>query len=97
MAASRAATVHRRVSATRPTSAAVRALVPVAWIAAIALALWLAFRHGFANYDTFYALVWGDEIAHGESPDLDRASCSPCPMRTLRLRRRDPWVDTRSC
>jgi hypothetical protein len=84
VAASRAATVHRRVSATRPTSAAVRALVPVAWIAAIALALWLAFRHGFANYDTFYALVWGDEIAHGESPDLDvLLPPTPHPLATL--------------
>ena len=60
------------------------ALIPLLWIAAIALALWLAFRHGFANYDTFYALVWGDEIASGESPDLDvLLPPTPHPLATL--------------
>ena len=55
-----------------------------AWIAGVALGLWLAFRHGFANYDTFYALVWGDEIAHGESPDLDvLVPPTPHPLATL--------------
>ena len=65
-------------------SRATAALAPLAWIAAIAVALWLAFRHGFANYDTFYALVWGDEIAHGESPDLDVVlPPTPHPLATL--------------
>lgn len=60
------------------------ALIPLLWIAVIALALWLAFRHGFANYDTFYALVWGDEIANGESPDLDvLLPPTPHPLATL--------------
>jgi hypothetical protein len=60
------------------------ALIPLLWIAAIALALWLAFRHGFANYDTLYALVWGDEIANGESPDLDvLLPPTPHPLATL--------------
>ncbi len=68
------------MSSRRATSA----LVPLAWSAAIALALWLVFRHGFANYDTFYALVWGDEIAHGESPDLDvLLPPTPHPLATL--------------
>ncbi|HSJ17102.1 MAG TPA: glycosyltransferase family 39 protein [Solirubrobacterales bacterium] len=59
-------------------------MAPLAWIAALALAQWLAFRHGFANYDTFYALVWGDEIAHGESPDLDVVlPPTPHPLATL--------------
>jgi hypothetical protein len=59
-------------------------LTPLLWIVAIALALWLAFRHGFANYDTFYALVWGDEIAHGEGPDLDvLLPPTPHPLATL--------------
>jgi hypothetical protein len=65
-------------------SRATAAVAPLVWIAGIALALWLAFRHGFANYDTFYALVWGDEIAGGESPDLDvLLPPTPHPLATL--------------
>jgi len=60
------------------------ALVPLVWIGGIALALWLAFGHGFVNYDSFYALVWGDEIAAGESPDLDVVlPPTPHPLATL--------------
>jgi hypothetical protein len=60
------------------------ALVPLARVATIAVALWLAVRHGFANYDTFYALVWGDEIAHGQSPDLDvLLPPTPHPLATV--------------
>jgi len=67
-----------------PTRRALSALVPLAWIGAIAAGLWLAFRHGFANYDTFFALVWGDEIAHGASPDLDvLLPPTPHPLATL--------------
>lgn len=67
-----------------PTRRALTALVPLAWIVVIAAGLWIAFRHGFANYDTFYALVWGDEIAHGESPDLDvLLPPTPHPLATL--------------
>jgi len=67
-----------------PPRRALSTLVAFVWIAAIAFALWLAFRHGFANYDTFYALVWGDEIAHGESPDLDvLLPPTPHPLATL--------------
>jgi hypothetical protein len=62
---------------TRPSGAA-SALVPLAWIGAGAVALWLAFRHGFVQYDTFYALVWGSEIAGGEAPDYD-APLAPTP------------------
>ena len=72
------------MSAIGRTFPAFRTLIPVGWIAAIALALWLAFGHGFTNYDTFYALVWGDEIAHGESPDLDVVlPPTPHPLATL--------------
>jgi hypothetical protein len=73
-----------RVFGDRRGRRGVRVALPLAWIAAIALALWLAFRHGFANYDTFYALVWGDEIAHGETPDLDvLLPPTPHPLATL--------------
>jgi hypothetical protein len=59
-------------------------LVPIAAIGLGALALWLAFGHGFANYDTFYSLVWGDELAHGESPDYDAPiPPTPHPLATL--------------
>ena len=60
------------------------ALVPIAWIGAGALALWLAFGHGFVQYDTFYALVWGDQLAAGQSPDYDAPlSPTPHPLATL--------------
>lgn len=55
-----------------------RALISAIWIAAGAAVLWLAFGHGFANYDTFYALVWGDELLAGQSPDYG-APIPPTP------------------
>jgi hypothetical protein len=55
-----------------------RRLIPVAWIAGSAIALWLAFGHGFANYDTFYALVWGNELFAGADPDYG-APIPPTP------------------
>ncbi len=54
--------------------------VPVAFIAVGALVIWLAFGHGYANYDTFYALLWGDEIAHGA---LARASARSAVRASL--------------
>ncbi len=53
-------------------------LVPLLWICGGGLALWLAFGHGFANYDTFYALLWGNEIFHGLEPDYG-APIPPTP------------------
>jgi hypothetical protein len=44
-------------------------------IASIALLLWLIFPFGFPNYDTVYMLLWGNELAHGISPDTG----SPLP------------------
>jgi hypothetical protein len=61
-----------------------RALVPIAWIGGGAIALWLALGHGFVQYDTFYALLWGNEIADGQSPDYDASlSPTPHPLATL--------------
>ena len=34
-----------------------------------ALALWLIAGVGFLNYDTLYALVWGQQITRGETPE----------------------------
>jgi hypothetical protein len=59
-------------------------LVPIAWIVGGAVALWLVFSHGFVQYDTFYALVWGDQIAAGGDPDYDAPlSPTPHPLATL--------------
>ena len=55
-----------------------RKLRPLAPIAAIAGLLWLIFPFGFPNYDTVYMLVWGDELAHGTSPDTG-APLAPTP------------------
>ena len=58
-------------------------LKPAAWIGGGALALWLLFHHGFANYDTFYSLLWGNEIFHGNSPDYGAAlPPTPHPLAT---------------
>jgi hypothetical protein len=55
-----------------------RKLRPLAPIAAIAALLWLIFPFGFPNYDTVYMLLWGDELAHGMSPDKG-APLAPTP------------------
>jgi 4-amino-4-deoxy-L-arabinose transferase-like glycosyltransferase len=55
-----------------------RALKPIAWIGAIAGLVWIVFPLGFLSYDTWYAIVWGDELAHGMSPDYG-ASQPPTP------------------
>jgi hypothetical protein len=61
-----------------------RKVRPLAWIGAIALGLWLIFPFGFPNYDTVYALVWGDELAHGASPDYSAAlPPTPHPLADL--------------
>jgi hypothetical protein len=38
-------------------------------IAAGAALLWLIAGVGFVNYDTLYALVWGQQLARGETPE----------------------------
>jgi hypothetical protein len=59
-------------------------LVPIAWIGGGAVALWLVFSHGFVQYDTFYALVWGDQIAGGDDPDYSAPLApTPHPLATL--------------
>jgi hypothetical protein len=59
-------------------------LTPAAWVAAVTAALLLVFPVGFPNYDTIYALVWGRELAHGESPDYGAAlPPTPHPLADL--------------
>ena len=36
------------------------------------------FGHAFLNYDTFYAVVWGSDLAHGRTPQYDVA-VAPTP------------------
>ena len=50
----------------------------VAWTSGGALVAWLLVGAGFANYDTFYGLVWGRELAGGELPDYT-APIAPTP------------------
>jgi hypothetical protein len=60
-----------------------RALPDVAAACLIALAVHLAFGgHGFLNYDSFYALVWGDDLASGRTPDYD-VPVAPTPHPLL--------------
>ena len=48
-------------------------------IAAVIGALAFAwFGHAFLNYDTFYALVWGGDLAHGRTPDY-AVAVAPTP------------------
>src|SRR5437870_2005030 len=38
---------------------------PFACIAAVAGLLWLVIPFAFLSFDTWYAVVWGNELAHG--------------------------------
>jgi hypothetical protein len=59
-------------------------LTPAAWVAGVSAALLVIFPLGFPNYDTIYALVWGRELAHGESPDYGAAlPPTPHPLTDL--------------
>jgi hypothetical protein len=59
-------------------------LTPAAWVAAVTGVLLLVFPVGFPNYDTIYALVWGRELAHLESPDYGAAlPPTPHPLTEL--------------
>ena len=53
-------------------------------IVAGAIALRLAIGIGFANYDTAYSLVWGQQIARGETPSYGLA-LAPTPHPLLEL------------
>jgi hypothetical protein len=59
-------------------------LTPAAWVAAVSGVLLLLFPVGFPNYDTIYALAWGRELAHGQSPDYGAAlPPTPHPLADL--------------
>ncbi len=46
-----------------------RAVPALSAIPAGALLLWLIAGVGFVNYDTLYGLVWGQQLARGETPE----------------------------
>ena len=61
-----------------------RWLTPAAWVAGVTAVLLALFPYGFPNYDTIYALVWGRELAHGDSPDMGAAlPPTPHPLTEL--------------
>jgi hypothetical protein len=60
------------------------ALRPAAWIGGGALVLWLVVGHGFANYDSLYTLVWGQQLSRGELPDYELPIApTPHPLANL--------------
>src|SRR3954469_23477117 len=46
--------------------------------ALIGLAIFAFFGRTFLNYDTFYSLVWGSDLAHGRTPDY-KVPVAPTP------------------
>jgi hypothetical protein len=61
-----------------------RRATPLLWITGVAGLLWLVIPFGFLSYDTWYAVVWGDEVAHGHQPDYGAAQPpTPHPLGVL--------------
>src|SRR5918911_2095376 len=61
-----------------------RALPNAVAAAVIGLLVFAAFGHAFLNYDTFYALVWGDDLMHGRTPQYDvPVAPTPHPLAIL--------------
>src|ERR1700750_637539 len=54
------------------------ALADVLAAGLIGLAIFAFFGRTFLNYDTFYALLWGGDIAHNRTPDY-RVPVAPTP------------------
>src|SRR5918998_402611 len=49
-----------------------------------AAAVFAFFGHAFLNYDSFYALVWGDDLASGRTPQYDApVAPTPHPLATF--------------
>jgi hypothetical protein len=59
-----------------------RALPDVLAACLVAAALYAFFGHAFLNYDSFYALVWGDDLAHGRAPEYE-VPVAPTPHPQL--------------
>ncbi|HEX8053206.1 MAG TPA: hypothetical protein VF517_09450, partial [Thermoleophilaceae bacterium] len=48
-----------------------RMLLDAAAAALVGLLVFAAFGHSFLNYDTFYSLVWGDDLVSGRGPQYE--------------------------
>src|SRR5207253_9387360 len=60
-----------------------RALPNALAAAAVGLLILAWFGHAFLNYDTFYALVWGDDLVHGRGPQYQLPFApTPHPLAT---------------
>jgi hypothetical protein len=55
-----------------------RHLIAAAWILVGALVLRVLLPFGFPNYDTLYSLVWGQQLARGQTPTYD-VTIAPTP------------------
>ncbi len=67
-----------------PRAAPGLALRGAALVPAGALLAWLLVGAGFLNYDTAYALLWGGDLAHGQTPDYGvPVAPTPHPLATL--------------
>jgi hypothetical protein len=65
-------------------STARRALPTLVAAVLVGLAILAWFGHAFLNYDTFYALLWGGDLAHGRTPQYDAAvTPTPHPLAIL--------------
>lgn len=56
------------------------------WLAggAIGALVFAWFGHAFLNYDTFYAVLWGSDLAHGRTPDYTvPVAPTPHPLAEL--------------
>jgi hypothetical protein len=60
-----------------------RRFTPLLWIVGIAGVIWLLVPHGYPNYDTLYALLWGGQLAHGMSPGYGTDPPTPHPLADL--------------
>src|SRR4051794_30156914 len=50
----------------------------------VAAVVFAFFGHAFLNYDSFYALVWGGDLAHGRVPQYDTpVAPTPHPLANL--------------
>jgi hypothetical protein len=67
-----------------PAMQRLRALTAAAWIVGGAVALRLLIPVGFANYDTLYSLVWGQQLSRGQTPTYNIAVApTPHPLAEL--------------
>ena len=69
--------------ASRAMDRARKAVPDVLAAGAVALGIWLFFGHAFLNYDTFYALLWGDDLVGGRTPQYEvPVAPTPHPLAT---------------